>query len=464
MRQVYSPLLILAAGCLLSFFSMATLHIRSEEPTEVSSRHRFADFGFMPPSSDYDGRVFNLRQDYPHDPPSEEAIPEFCRNEFAQVKSDWKKFMQDVRAYCFAANIYGGDVESDFDIKGANQHWYHMPWQHWGPSGREGIHGLTKEAPVLPRQLAWTQTYTGGQTYAVAFYNEFGGHTIWQVWKDPDNPQKGINKIAFPGGTVIFKLLFTDVPVKQVPFLDPPLQWQAYITKDFASTDRSIRKVSLIQMDIMVRHKHAPLGWVFGTYQYNGKMNRKNLWENLIPVGLQWGNDPENADNSSNPQPVATVINPRLQETVINPDAKELPPTHLGWNGRLNGPVDNPMSSCISCHMTAETPQRSEISPLFEKNPPEPGSKEWMRWFQNLGCGERFDKHSMSTDSSLQLAISLQNYRAWYNQKWKMRASQYRTNKELAEIVEEKSKMAHPLMTTDADSPEVEIRRSYPPN
>ena len=67
-------------------------------------------------------------------------------------------------------------------------------------------------------------------------------------------------------------------------------------------------------------------------------MPTKPSWDNLVPLGLQWGNDPDITDNDSNPQPVSTRINPQIKELVINSDAKELPPTHLGWNGRLNGP------------------------------------------------------------------------------------------------------------------------------
>jgi hypothetical protein len=257
-------------------------------------------------------------------------------------------------------------------------------------------------------------------------------------------------------------LVFDDPPA-QVPFLNPPLQWQGYITKNFQSTERNISKLSLIQMDIMVRHEDAPTGWLFGTFQYNGKMNSKNLWENLVPVGLQWGNDPAIKDNVSNPQPTKTIWNDKLQETIINHDINELPPTHLGWNGRLNGPVDNPMSSCMSCHMTAETPQRSQISPLFENNPPAPGSDPWMRWFENHRCGERFDKKSMSTDFSLQMAIALQNFRSWRNEGSKILAARYKSEKVPAQIKE--TKPFGPFMRAMHDDEleaEVEIRRDYP--
>ena len=428
--------------------------------------HRYPDFGFLPAAHLYEGRVFQLSQDYPSETPNPAKIPPFCTNDFGEATKNWRQFLMAVRAYCFEGNIQGGDVEDDWRVQENKvRKWYHMPWQHYGPNGREGIHGLTKEAPVQPRQLAWEQTDSGRQTYAVAFYNEFGGYTIGQVWKDPRRPAAGMNKIEFPIGTVIGKLLFVDVPPKQVPFLNPPLTWQGYITDSYESNNRSIRDLSLIQMDIMVRHQNAPMGWLFGTYQSNGKRkgaDSNHLWDNLVPLGLQWGNDPDIRENLSNPQPVSTVINDRLRETIINPDADEVPPTHLGWNGRLNGPVDNAMSSCMSCHMAAETPQHSQISPLFETSPPTPGSDAWMRWFQNLRCGERFDEHCLPTDFSLQMAISIQNFNAWRNEGSKMLAKDYVPKQVRARIKEPMPPAPHrKRMHSATGEEEVDIRRDY---
>jgi hypothetical protein len=404
---------------------------------------RYADFGFLPPADQYEGRVFQLSQNYPTAVPASDKIPAICTTDMEKIKTGWRQYLMDVRAYCFKGNIFGGDVEDDWRVEDNKEaRWFHMPWQHYGPTGREGIHGLTKEAPVAVRQLAWSQTYAGGQTCAIGFYNEFGGYTIGEVWKDPEQPGKGMTKIEFPVGTVVFKLLFVDVPNKQVPSLNPPLRWQGYVTDNYDATHRSIRNLSLIQADVMVRHKDAPCGWIFGNFQYNGTRKgaakAKSLWENLVPVGLQWGNDPDVKDNAHNPQPVKTIINHKLKETVINPDTDELPPTHLGWNGRLNGPVDNPMSSCMSCHLTASSPQRIQMSPLFEADTPPPGSEKWMRWFQNLRCGERFDKDSMPTDFSLQMAISLQNFRAWQSEGAGSRAGGYTSTKVTARIKDAK--------------------------
>jgi hypothetical protein len=372
----------------------------------VSSHGPFADFGYLPPPGSYSGRIFHLSQQYPKELPNN--LPEFFKIDF---RKEWREYLLAARDYCFSGNIGGKDVEDDFDMAHRSPfQWYHMPWQHFGPFGREGIHGLTKEAPVSPGQLAWTQ-HSKGQTYAVAFYNAYGGHLIGKVWDDPDKPE--LHDIRFPKGTVVFKLLFVDIPTNEVPSLSNPVQWKGYVTDNFESTQRAIHVLSLIQMDLMVRDEQSPLGWIFGTFQYNGQLNRANRWKNLVPLGIQWGNDPDVTDHQSNPQPVKTVRNTALRETVVNSDEHELPPTHLGWNGRLNGPVDNPMSSCMSCHATAQVREKSPLSPLFQNNPPVPGSTDWMRWFKNYKCGEQFDEGIPSTDFSLQLAISVKNFQQW---------------------------------------------------
>jgi hypothetical protein len=169
-------------------------------------------------------------------------------------------------------------------------------------------------------------------------------------------------------------------------------------------------------MDVMVRDTAAPHGWVFGNFQYNGKMNRSGKWKNLVPLGVMWDEDAQDNTNQSNARPTRTIINTSLKGTIINPNSNELPPTHLGWNGRLNGPVDNPMSSCYSCHSTAEYPQLGIMTPLFNvdtlRNNPV-GSAGWMRWFKNLPCGKPFDTAAHSMDFSYQLALSLQNFYNW---------------------------------------------------
>jgi len=388
---------------------------------------------FIPPAAIYGGPLFVLSQDYPRQMPGPQSRPAFLSSDF---KADWKAYMMKVRDYCFE-----GNTDVDFRVEHNKvRAWFHMPWQDYGPSGREGIHGLTKEAQVQKQQLASSQTYVNGQTYAVGFFNDLGGYTIGQVWADhfdPD-PSKSSRPNGFPVGTVIFKLLFVDVPTNQVSSLANPKEWQAYVDPCYkapcsppASDDRVLKQMALIQMDIAVRtdDPHAPTGWLFGTFQYNGALNRPNPWENLVPVGLMWGNDPTVKDDTHTQRsfttpPDKTNFNDKLQESAINHDA-ELPPTHLGWNGRLNGPVDNPISSCMSCHMTAQVPSDAPLNPSFQSAIPyrytPTGNAYWMRWFQNINCAVPFGNYlaggvpekglnTLSTDFSLQLSISITNF------------------------------------------------------
>ncbi|WP_279362180.1 hypothetical protein [Xanthomonas sacchari] len=381
----------------------------------AASAGRFPDFGYAPPST-YKGPLFQLSQDYPQQPPSGplpaffQKLPKPLSNNFEA----WRGYADAVKAYCLE-----GNVESDWYVQNNKvRRWYHAPWQHYGPLGREGVHGLTKEAQIQVKQLAPTQLTTG-QTFAVGIYNDIGAYTFGQVWKDPQNPDPSFTTKpnTFRDGTVVCKALFADVDLSQVPFLQNPVLWNAWVTNSFKSADRAFKQVALIQMDFAVRDSRVPgTGWIFGTFQYNGAVSGKPGWQNLVPVGVMFGNDPQNTgDDYTNKQPTQTRINPRILQSAINANVKELPPTHLGWNGRLNGPVDNPISSCMSCHMTAESPQLSPMNPTFQapdKVPPV-GSKEWMRWFQNIPAGQPFDAAAKSTDYSLQLAGGIANFYDW---------------------------------------------------
>ncbi|WP_435105158.1 hypothetical protein [Arhodomonas sp. AD133] len=373
----------------------------------------YPDFGFDPPAS-YDGPLFQLSQDFPDKPP--EKLPAFFDKLPESFDADfetWQAYIEAAGEYCLEGNVAANWRVEDNSARD----WYHMPWQHYGESAREFIHGLTKEAPIQPRQLAITQT-DPGVTYAVGIFNAFGGYALGKVWADPLNPDPSVVSApnSFPNGTVICKPLFVDIAPAEVPFLHNPVQWDAYIVDSFSSNDRSVGTVSLIQMDFAVRDERVPeTGWLFGTFQYNGEHNPGGGWDNLVPLGIQWGNDPEVTSSTyTNPTPVRTEINPELEQSVINP-GDGLPPTHLGWNARMVGPVDNPKASCMSCHMTAEFPQVSPINPTFlpPGKAPKEGSKAWMRWFGNLPAGEPFDKGAISTDYSLQLSEALQNYYQW---------------------------------------------------
>ena len=326
------------------------------------------------------GPVFQLSQDYPTTPPAAAAYPWKAFD----YKTQSLQYITAVLTYCF-----DGNTGIDFVVQNnATRKWYHAPWLDYGANGREFVHGMTHERTSRPKELAPTQT-SPAQNWAVGFYNPVGGYTIGQVWKDAKNPSAAA--ATFADGSVACKLLFTAASVAQVPYLKNDVQWQANIV---SGNTRKVQTVRLLQIDVAVRDTRADAttGWVYGTFVYNGNLAGTTPWSRMQNVGVQWGNDP-------------TVKTGPLAESWINPDAT-LPKQHLGWGGRLNGPVDNPMSGCQSCHSTAQWPVKSPMMPAATV--PQ-GSTAWMRWYRDLKPGTPFDAGSKSLSTSLQLALGMQN-------------------------------------------------------
>lgn len=402
---------------------------KSDTPPLKHAATSFPDFGFMVTPTDYINKysnepIFKLKADFPTAMPPESSMPAFMKIDF---KTNPKDYILGVRDYSFEGNLPNWNP---FENK--TRQWYHIPWLHPNSStgyppngGTEGFRGLIKEAPVSPQQLSPTQNGSY-QVYAITLVNEYAGYTMGQMWKDPDNPNPGATDKryggGFPPGTVFAKLLFTDAPegVDKVDFLENPLSWNVYITENWNSPNRVVKKVNLLQMDIAVRDPRADdtTGWVFGTFAYNGKLNNENKFMNLVPVGIMWGNDPDNKENKVNPfppKPVEEIQNKNLKETVVFP-SPDLPPQHLGWNSRLNGPADLNTASCLSCHIAAEyPPATSLVAPGMVPDggvdpPAQGGSDEWMIWFQNLKAATPMNMETYSTDFSFQVAIALQNF------------------------------------------------------
>ena len=399
----------------------------------------FPDFGAMLPPAEHQGYVFRLSQDYPRERPSPDSGARKILD--MDFREDWRAYAMAVRDYVFEGNIdqgAAGDYEAAFRLEeNPVRSWFHVPWQHWGKQGREGFHGLTQEGPIAAQMLAPSQT-SESHAYAVGFYNAPGGFVIGKLWPTTERPDLSFFEGEhpdgiFPVGTVVGKLLFTPLDEREVPFLADPIQWTAYayasdlpgaLNRKAAGDVRVRTKVQLIQMDIMVRDERAKGtgGWVFGTFVYNGKLGNGNRWQNLQPVGLMWGEDPFDVTSLVNPTPTETKTNPALKQTVINPD-ESMPPMHLGWGYRLNGPVDNPTSSCMSCHSTAQYPGVTAIMPILQEPkvpvPPEgtEAGLEWMRWFRNVDCGTPFDPgKAVSLDYSLQMQKSVQNWVEYMSQ------------------------------------------------
>jgi hypothetical protein len=162
-------------------------------------------------------------------------------------------------------------------------------------------------------------------------------------------------------------------------------------------------------MDVAVRDERAgPTGWVFGTFAFDRSATDAPAWKRLRPVGLMWGNDPGYT-------PADQQKGRALRESIVSSEIPAYAKAHLGWAGRVNGPVDNPASSCLSCHQTAQAPAGAPMVP-----PNGCSEKQQLFWFRDLALGEAFgvvkgcdpvespDPKPVSLDLSLQLATAVQ--------------------------------------------------------
>jgi len=347
------------------------------------------------PLACWKGPVFQLSQNYPAQPPTPGPLP-WSSIDF---KTAPVPYMKAVLEYAL-----DGNVEVDWEVqKNLRRKWYHAPWMHWGEGGREFIHGLTRERHSRPKEL-WFCQKTEAQTWAVSVYNELGGYTLGRVWADPSAPNPV--EAHFRAGTVAVKLLFTSASPDEVPYLEGSKVWQAFVASH--AEPRKLTDLRLLQVDFAVRDERAKkTGWVFGTFQYDRDAPGATRWQKLVPVALGWGNDyrftPDDLELGLQPKESWTNSEARIVRY------RKFAGMDLGWAGRANGPVDNPRSSCLSCHATAQVPATIPLAP-DEKLPVE----EKLLWFQNLKGGESLDpERAHGLDYSLQLSVGIQNFYDW---------------------------------------------------
>lgn len=373
---------------------------------------------------------FQLSQDYP-----QTYVVERFSWEDIDFRTHPKAYMTTVLKYCFEGNE---DPKVDFVVqKNPIRKWYHAPWLHddgdANGAGREYLHGMTRERRSRPFELHPLQK-DFGQNWAVGFYNDRGGYTLGNVWKTPDgkpNPYAS----TFPDHTVSFKLLYTDASVEQVPFLKGSKTWNAHI---YENTDyklpRVVRPMRLLQVDVAVKDPRAgTTGWIFGTFIFDGSREQKKLIDNLVCVGASWDDDqhlatPREADATENPYLRGSVINNELLEPAKGDAARMY---HLGLGGRMNGPVDNKISSCISCHGRAalavpvtkdlspvgEAQTRGRLMPFFNALAAKPSDfspVEFERFFRQIRGASHLETDLgvtyVTTDYSQQVAVGIRNY------------------------------------------------------
>jgi hypothetical protein len=376
-----------------------------------NAKAQFLDFhGKVDPS--WTGPTFKLSQNYP--------------NSSAQDQMPWKSFDFHTQPrdylYTVLAYVLDGNIDVDWRIQdNPKRKWYHVPWMEWDTYGREYVRGLTRERSGKLVELTGTgNPATTAQSWAVGFYNSPGGYTIGQVWKNPNQPDPSVSQ--FPEGTVVAKLLFTQFDETTLPFLRGSLVWPAAIHKDPTCTrlppladgsdpPKCVRMAPkdvhlyLLQVDVAIKDNRAgKSGWIFGTFTYNGNLtsDQSNLlpsgppWNRLVPVGLMWGNDPQLVPGSGASPNESITLDTGLFE-------------HLGCAKRLVGPIDNPVSACISCHMQAQFP----VSPKSIVPAKCDSAPQNMSYFQNLSPTDVFDpsvQGAVALDFSLQMQYGIRAF------------------------------------------------------
>lgn len=293
------------------------------------------------------------------------------------------------------------------------EEWWISLWLDYGTSGREPFMGLTKERGPDPGDLSPTSG-RGYQVWAVGFYNAAGAAVLGSIFAQPCNPQVPTS-VLFPEGTASIKFLFTDASPDEVEYLKGAPEYDANIDEPGSGSgsrplsERRKTSLRLLQVDIAVKDNNASeTGWVFGTFGWMGPRKGDGLYDNLVPVSLQWGNDPGIYDARI----AQGWINPAVQGVMYGWPARPF----LGFNGRANGPADNLRSSCLSCHAAARKPRaRKGILGRDFRMPSDMSDTQKVRdhvdfWFINVKAGDLFDPGTPAVatlDYSLQLEAAL---------------------------------------------------------
>ena len=96
-----------------------------------------------PAPCDYAGNLFQPNFKFPTKAEEDKWIdPETHPWLKVNFTTDPELYLQKLLDYCFAGNIKPDDVQGSFDVTNCNRtKWFHCPWQHASPVGREPIKG-----------------------------------------------------------------------------------------------------------------------------------------------------------------------------------------------------------------------------------------------------------------------------------------------------------------------------------
>lgn len=456
---------------LLSVSLTQVCAIAQQKPAPVkphdAAYYAFRNAATAPPQNP-DTPVFQLSRNYPHQPPhplSEKCpesecpwlyvnvnfTPEFPRDKRDVKSPKWHGENWDVYLATILKYVRQGQTD-DLNNKDGwridvnhRTRWFNVPWMAYDPTaGREYVHGTTNERTaqlselIGPVHSPHAHTVIAGESeeckakypygfesWSVGFYNEYGGYALGRAIPSTGVPQMseymGVPMPAglpFPEGTVVVKVLTSSVPPECVTYLKGAPAWQVdrhkYSESKGYQCDREVQISHVVQMDVAVADSRSPIGWVYGTFAYDGDLPGNTFWDHLVPLGLQWGSDPWSFPA------VPRGASLPLQQSVINTDVQTF--QHLGCMDRLAGPVDNPQSSCTSCHASAYGVGRGALNKMGTNVPPSFGfagmceefSQDNANYFQNQSAPQGFPgglfPTAASLDTSLQLAVAFTQF------------------------------------------------------
>lgn len=135
-----------------------------------------------------------------------------------------------------AGNTGSGDVATDWTLcTNKVRNWFRIPFQTYDAlSGREFVHGLTREAPVAFSMKSAADPATPvlhkSSMWAVGFYNPTAAYTLGTVWQADGSALAPTTNVAYDEGAVIGKLLFNTLTPGELPMLANMPAWLANVS------------------------------------------------------------------------------------------------------------------------------------------------------------------------------------------------------------------------------------------
>ena len=450
---------------IVSAIAVGVMAVASPALAQSAAQLAFRNAVKGPPPG-WTGPVFQLSRNYPAsvagdckectwltlDVNFSPKFPPPAENTF--VSGKWAEYLQRILDYVKQGQDPQFGNTPGFQINvGGKTRWFNVPWMAYDPTvGREFVHGTTNERTAHLRDLmhpprtnvheqrppvgvhglpsvtaSCVKDYPAGfETWAVGYYNDWGGMAIGKAIPKTGKPQvvdyMGTPMPAglpFPQGTVVVKFLTTTAPPDCVPYLKGSPEWQIdrHVlnpqTKKYAC-ERAVQISRIVQVDVAVSDSRSPTGWVYGTYAYSAEQPGSTFWDRLLPLGVQFGSDPWTFPAVPKSESIPA------QESILNPAVNIY--EHFGCNNRLAGPVDNSQSSCMSCHGSAFAAPKGALSVMGVNVPPSFGfagmctqySIANAGYFANIVAPQKFSTgtfpDAIPLDTSLQLEVAFQQY------------------------------------------------------